>query len=89
MGTQITLTIEMAHDNIWLCQRGVYPYSSVLRGQDYRQLMRPYDTLEQAIAENPTAIVDLDGQRPVAFVPVNAPEDFDPDYCGERWSEDY
>jgi hypothetical protein len=82
-------SIEMAHGNIWLCERGVYPYSSVLHGQEFRQLMRPYDSVEAAVAENPGVVVDLEGQRPPVFIPQKPPEDFDPADCGEHWSEDY
>lgn len=84
-----TLSIEFAHSNYWLCQRGVYDRSSVLAGQDFRQLCKPYDSLEEAKADNPGVTVDLDGCRPETFIPQNAPDWFDPADAGECWDEDY
>ncbi len=82
-------TIEEAHGKIWLCQRGIYPPYSVLAGQEFRQLVKPYDTVEEAIKENPDAIVDLEGQRPEVSIPNTPPDWFDEADAGERWDEDY
>lgn len=81
-------TIEYIHNKFWLCLRGVYPPDSVLAGQDFRQLLEPYSSLEEAQAENPEVEVDLEGTRPETYIPVNPPEWFDPLDAGEVWSED-
>lgn len=81
-------TIEMAHGRYYFCQRGVYDPWSVLAGQEFRQLVQSFDTLEAAIAAHPDAIVDLDGVRPEVFIPVNPPDWFDPMDAGESWGED-
>ncbi len=81
------ITIEFVHGSWWLCQRGVYDRSSVLAGQDFRQLQKHYETLEQAQVENPKAEVTDEGIAPV-YIPVNPPEWFDPAAAGEAWGED-
>lgn len=81
-------TIERAHKNIWLCLRGTYGPSSVLAGEDFRQLVKPYNTLEEAVAENPNAEVDLDaGYEPSSMSDI-APDWFDPSAAGETWNEE-
>ena len=83
-------TIEVVHDAIWLCQHGVYESHSVLAGQSFRQLCKPYNTLEEAIKENPdaTVCVDQDLTPEPVHIPVNPPSWFDPADAGEVWSED-
>ncbi len=80
------LTIEFIHGSYWLCPRGVYGPSSVLAGQDFRQLQKPYDTLEAAKAENPDATWSDEG-RPSTYIPDNPPDWFDPLAAGEAWGE--
>jgi hypothetical protein len=79
-------TLEFVHGAWWFCQRGTYGKTSVLEGQEYRRLGRPYDTLEQAQAEHPKAKVCEEG-RPGFYMPETAPEWFDPMDAGEVWSE--
>lgn len=81
-------TIEQAHGHIWYCHRGVYPESSVLAGQDYRQLVQPYETVEEAKSAHPGARVDLEGVRPETYIPRTAPDWFDPADAGEVWNEE-
>jgi hypothetical protein len=83
-------TIEIVHGKVWHCEHGVYSSSSVLEGNDYRQLMECYDTVAEAVAAHPTARV-IEGEwepAPVAMSRV-APDWFDPDDAGERWDDDY
>ena len=53
------LTIEYDDEYEWYClyEFGVFPRSSVLAGQVKKVYKRHYDTLEEAVAENPTATV--------------------------------
>ena len=53
------LTIEYDDEYVWYClyEFGVFPSSSVLAGQVKKVYKRHYDTLEEAVAENPTASV--------------------------------
>jgi hypothetical protein len=83
---QSRFTIEFVHESYWLCERFVYGQSSVLAGQEGRQLLKPYDSLTDATTSNPSATVtDEYYVRPeVARIP---PNDWDPDYCGESWEE--
>ncbi len=81
-------TIETAHENIWLCLRGTYGPSSVLAGEDFRQLVKPYDTLEEAVAENPNAEIDLDAGYELSNMSDTAPDWFDPGIAGEVWDEE-
>lgn len=84
------MSIEKVHDTIWVCQHGVYERSSVLAGQDYRQLVKPFDTVEEAKAEFPEAKVDLEGYDPLPFeLSSVAPDWFDEANAGERWNDDY
>lgn len=82
-------TIEQVHGKFWYCQRGIYDPSSVLAGQEFRQLVQPFDTVEEAQAAYPDAILNLDGERPEVYIPVNPPNWFDPTDAGEYWDEDY
>lgn len=82
------LSIEFVHDNYWLCARGTYDRSSVLAGEDYRQLQVPYDTLEAAQAANPGVAVSDEGAPIVRELPTSAPSWFDPMDAGEAWGED-
>lgn len=81
-------TIEFVHDNYWLCQRGYYSEESVLAGQRGRQLVKPYDTLEEALQDNPDT-KESDSYYMAPMVPINPPSWFDPMDAGERWDEDY
>ena len=82
-------TIEQVHGDFWFCQHGVYERGSVLEGQHRRQLCEAFDTLEDAVSAHPEAeVMDCAYER-ADYMPEVAPEWFDPDYCGERWSEDY
>ena len=53
------LTIEYDDEYEWYClyEFGVFPSSSVLAGQVKKVYKKHYDTLEEAVAENPTASV--------------------------------
>ena len=85
-------TIELVNGNWWFCQRGVYDRSSVLAGQDFRQLVRCFgegdEGLQDAKSEHPKAEVSWEG-KPQTYIPVNPPAWFDPMDAGERWDEDY
>lgn len=85
--TDTTITIELVHGKYWLCQRGVYERSSVLAGQDFRQLNKAYDTLEEAQTDNPGVKFSDEG-RPEIFIPTHAPSWFDPADAGEAWGEE-
>ena len=89
MPRNIVYTIEQAHNRFWVCQRGVYEESSVLAGQEFRQLVKPYDSVEKAKADYPEAVVELDGVQPEVYIPVNPPTWFHPEDAGESWAEDY
>jgi hypothetical protein len=90
MAEKFTESIEFVHSNYWLCQRGVYSESSVLAGQDFRRLMRAYDSLEEAKAANPGVPVPEEAYAPEPVViPLTAPAWFDEANAGERWDEDY
>ena len=83
-------TIEIVHGKVWHCEHGVYSSSSVLEGNDYRQLMECFDQdLEAAKAKYPTATV-IDGEwcPAPAVMPLSAPDWFDPDDAGEAWGEE-
>ena len=86
---KINLSIEFVHENYWLCSRGVYDRSSVLAGEDYRQLCVPYDSLAEAQAANPGVAVSDEGAPAQRDLPENAPSWFDESDAGERWSDDY
>ena len=51
------LSIEYDDQYDWWClyEFGVYPRSSVLAGQVMKSYKKHYNTLEEAVAENPTA----------------------------------
>ena len=53
------LTIEYDDQYKWysLYEFGVFPPSSVMAGQVMKSYKRHYDTLEEAVADNPTASV--------------------------------
>lgn len=89
MSPTTLLTIEPHHDAWWLCQHGTYPESSILAGQEFRQLCKPYPTKEQAISDNPGVLVLEADWTPQVSVPVNPPEWFDEANAGEHWNEDY
>lgn len=81
-------SIEIVHDSYWYCQHGVYGSDSVLAGQDFRQLVSHYDSLELAVQAHPEARVDLQGYKPENYMPDCAPDWFDPLYAGESWREE-
>ncbi len=92
-------TIELRHGKPWLCENGVYERSSVLAGQEFSQLIRPYDSVEEAEREAPKMVEELgypgfkvtthlDAYHPPAFIPLNPPSDFDPLDAGEAWGEE-
>ena len=85
--TETNHTIEFVHGNYWLCRRGVYEESSVLAGQDFRQLCKSYESLEEAQLENPDIEISDEG-KPISFMPQTAPDWFDPMDAGEVWSEE-
>jgi hypothetical protein len=87
--SKYTLSIEPSGNCWWLCQRGIYDSSSVLEGQPFRQLVKPYNTLEKAKADNPGVKVDEYGSKPEVHIPTNPPSWFDPANAGERWNDDY
>jgi hypothetical protein len=84
-----SLTIEFTHNAYWFCQHGVYGRDSVLAGQDFRQLVQSYASLEEAVTAHPEAEVLESEYRPENYVPDCEPDDFDPGYAGEVWREDY
>lgn len=88
----ISETIEFVRGSWWFCQRGVYTRESVLAGQDFRQLVQPYDTPEAAKAEHPRAKVYQDGEGPILNqweLSHNPPAWFHEEDAGERWDDDY
>lgn len=86
---QNRLTIEPVHGKIWVCQHGIYDEDSVLAGQPYRQLMRCYPTVDDALRDYPDAKVEEDETYvPRAEAPKEPPAWFDPLDAGEAWSED-
>jgi len=87
MPKTLTITIENVHNSWWLCQRGTYDRSSVLAGQEFRQLTKHYNTLDEAKAENPGVEV-VDWYAPQVIIPETAPDWFDPSDAGEVWSEE-
>lgn len=87
--SKYTLSIEPSGNCWWLCQRGIYDSSSVLEGQPFRQLVKPYSTLEEARADNPGVEVDKCGSQPETYIPDVAPSWFNPLDAGERWNDDY
>ncbi len=82
--------IQNINGVIWLCQFGTYDNSSVIAGYPFRQLCKPYDSLEQAIADNPDAevLVDQDLTPEPIHISSLPPAWFDPANAGEVWSED-
>jgi len=82
-------SIEWVHEAYWYCQHGTYDQSSVLAGEDFRQLVMSYDSIEDARAAHPDALVDLEGYAPeVRELPINPPSWFHPEDAGESWDED-
>jgi hypothetical protein len=71
---------------------GEYP-DGVLEGQWRRGVLKSYDTLEEAVTDNPDVEVDKEysSKIPSSWLPVSnvAPSWFDPADAGERWDEDY
>ena len=86
--THTTYSIEFVHKNWWLCQRGIYERSSVLAGEDFRQLCKPYKSLDEAKADNPGVKVSDEDAPVPAELSINAPNWFDPSDAGESWGED-
>ena len=87
-------TIEKDHDGWTVYGHGEYPRDSVLAGQYMRGAVCYYDSLEQAQAEYPNAEVVAENETtklPSWWFSMSdcPPSDFDPDYCGERWDDDY
>lgn len=78
----------------WLVNHGEYAASSVLAGQSYRGLVVHYESLEEAIQENPEAeVLDHSTKDPFAFLDKSPlPESplswFDTADAGELWHED-
>ena len=90
-GKSLQYTIEIVNGSVVTCQRGVYPDSSVLHGQEFRQLCAWYETVEAAKLANP-GYEDLTGQetyRPEACLPAEPEPWFDEAAAGERWTDDY
>ena len=78
----------------WLVEHGTYPATSVLAGQYRRRLVKPYGTLDEAVADNPGVEVNKDSTAQQhhllrSTVSVVPPTWFDPTTAGERWDEDY
>ena len=90
------LTIEPAGDGEFMVvEHDVYPRSSVLAGQDRRNRLGYYPTIEAAQAEFPTAdVMEHQTGDPFARIydddpmPYVAPDWFDPLDAGEVWHED-
>ncbi len=86
------ITIEPDKDGgFWVVQHGVYSESSVLAGQDFRQLTRHFDTLEETQAAFPQAeALDYSTKNTWAgqSLPDVAPAWFDPANAGEVWREE-
>jgi len=84
-----TIEPDRRGDGWWLAQYGVYGLTSVLAGQGFRQLSKHYKTLKQAQSKNPgIEVLDEPGCVPLAFLPENPPDWFDPLNAGEAWHED-
>jgi hypothetical protein len=80
------VTIEFVHENYWFCQHGVYGEDSVLAGEDFRQLVQAYDTLEAAVLAHPEAeVLEYEWVPAPVFMPDVAPDWFDPLDAGEEW----
>ena len=62
--------------------------NSVREGLHHNQYVEDYDTLEDAQAAYPHAVV-THSKYHVDDMPMNAPSGFDPAYAGERWDDDY
>lgn len=88
MRKNLELTLEFVHDNWWFCQRGRYDRSSVLAGQEFRQLVSAYDSLSEAKEAHPEATIRTDGYVDKWELPQTAPDWFDPLDAGEVWSEE-
>jgi len=87
MKNKVEETMEFVHNNYWYCQRGRYSKSSVLAGQEYRQLVHAYNSLEDAKIAHPSAAIE---DRPVDKweMSINPPSWFDPMSAGEVWNEE-
>lgn len=85
-----TIEPDVKGEGFWVCQYGVYSESSILAGQQYRQLCKHYDTVQAAQADYPGAEV-ADHQRyiPPTYIPKVPPPWFDELDAGEHWDEDY
>lgn len=84
------LSIQQRHGDWWLCEEGEYPRNSVLAGQYRFTLLTHYDSLEEAIADNPNVRV-TDSSLPSWFTApsLDLPYDgFDEADCGEKWDDD-
>ena len=83
-----TYTLEEIDGTWWLCVRGTYDRNSVLEGQDYRQLCKAYDSLDEAKRDNPGVKINTEGRPYQSELSTSAPRWFDPDDAGEAWGED-
>jgi hypothetical protein len=81
-------TIEEIHGHFWYCQNGFYDRSSVLAYQPFRQLVRSYHTIEEAIAAHPDAeVIDYCSYEQEHYHHVPSYLPVDSEICGEVWDE--
>jgi hypothetical protein len=85
------LYVESHEGVVWVWEHSRYPESSVLAGQTRRSRVAPYDTVADALADYPAAVVSdvsshgANQQDIDALTRMPTPAWFDPDDAGEEW----